>query len=295
MKAVALEALNGGTEAGFVDALGGMFEHAPWVAAAAAKGRPYAGLPQLFDAMRRIVLDSGGERRIELLRGHPELAGLAARSGSMEPSSVAEQAGAGLDALSSERAQTFDDLNAAYLARFGFPFIIAVRRHGRDSILGEFRRRLGSAREAETETALAEVFRIVALRLDDAVAAPDRLPVTGRLSTHVLDTAYGVPAQGVAVTLVELSTDAPARIISTAVTNAGGRTDTPLVADRPLPIARYELRFELADYFRARGTVLEEPPFLDVVPIRFGVAQPEAHYHVPLAATPWSYQTYRGS
>ncbi len=134
----------------------------------------------------------------------------------------------------------------------------------------------------------------MALRLDAAIEAPDGLPVTGRLSTHVLDTANGVPAAGVAVELWELP-DGPPRRIASAITNAGGRTDEPLVAGRPLPVATYELRFRLGDYFRARGTALPSPAFLDVVPLRFGVAEPEGHYHVPLVATPWSFSTYRGS
>jgi len=78
-------------------------------------------------------------------------------------------------------------------------------------------------------------------------------------------------------------------------TNHDGRTDTPLIADRPLPIGTYELRFSTAGYFTARGVALSDPPYLDVVPIRFSIAEPEGHYHVPLVMTPWSYSTYRGS
>ncbi|MBV9077730.1 MAG: hydroxyisourate hydrolase, partial [Methylobacteriaceae bacterium] len=146
----------------------------------------------------------------------------------------------------------------------------------------------------EREAALAEVFRIAALRLDALVSGPDRLPVAGRLSTHVLDTAEGRPAEGVAVELVELAADGE-RPVARCVTNANGRSDPPLVANRPLPVATYELRFALGAYYRARGAALPRPAFLDVVPIRFGVAEPEGHYHVPLTASPWSYATYRGS
>jgi 2-oxo-4-hydroxy-4-carboxy-5-ureidoimidazoline decarboxylase len=110
----------------------------------------------------------------------------------------------------------------------------------------------------------------------------------------VLDTANGVPAEGVAVRLLELS-EAGERPVAAAVTNQNGRTDAPLIAERPVPRATYELRFSLGEYFRARGTPTADLPFLDVVPIRFGIAEPEGHYHVPLAASPWSYSTYRGS
>lgn len=289
-----LEALNDAPSSAFVAALGGIFEHAPWVAAAAAGRRPFATLADLFAAMRRIVRESDDGHRASLLAGHPELGGAAARSGNMTPDSVAEQAGAGLDRMSAEREAEFDRLNARYRERFGMPFIICVRRHGRDSMLSEFRRRVALEPEAERESALAEVFRIAALRLDAQVAGPDRLPVAGRLSTHVLDTASGLPAEGVAIDLVEIATDGE-RPVASAVTDAGGRTDPPLVAGRPVPIGTYELRFRLGDYHRGRAVALPEPAFLDVVPIRFGIAEPERHTHVPLAASPWSYSTYRGS
>jgi 2-oxo-4-hydroxy-4-carboxy-5-ureidoimidazoline decarboxylase len=212
----------------------------------------------------------------------------------MTAESVAEQGSAGLDQLASGRVALFETLNQTYRERFGIPFIVCVRRHGGDSLLREFQRRAEAKPEAERATALDEVFRIAALRLDAAVAGPDRLPVSGRLSTHVLDTANGVPAEGVVVTLVELG-EAGERLVATGRTNALGRTDAPLVADRPIPRATYELRFGLGDYFRARGTPLADPPFLDIVPIRFGIAEPEGDYHVPISASPWAFTTYRGS
>ena len=82
---------------------------------------------------------------------------------------------------------------------------------------------------------------------------------------------------------------------ATAITNADGRTDQPLIGGRPLPIGRYELRFAVGDHFRRRGIDGGDPPFLDIVPLRFSIAEPEGHYHVPLLCTPWSYSTYRGS
>lgn len=289
-----LASLNEAPTSEFVRVLGGVFEHAPWVAAIAAARRPFASASELLAAMQTVVAEADGERRLDLLRSHPELAGAAARSGNMTAESVTEQAGAGLDEISLERAALFEELNGRYRARFGFPFIICVRRHGRDSILSEFQRRSDLSLEAEREAALAEVVRIAALRLDGLLAGPDRLPVVGRLSTHVLDTACGLPAEGVTIELVELSAEG-ARHVATALTNAGGRTDAPLVAERPIPMAVYELRFSLGDYFRRRGASGPEPAFLDVVPIRFGVAEPEGHYHVPLVASPWAYSTYRGS
>jgi hydroxyisourate hydrolase len=111
-----------------------------------------------------------------------------------------------------------------------------------------------------------------------------------RLTTHVLDTAHGRPAAGVAITLRRGS-----EVVARAVTNADGRTDAPLIGGAPLRIGTYEIAFHIGAYFAAKGIAAARPPFLDVVPIRFAIAEPEGHYHVPLLASPWSYSTYRGS
>src|SRR5262249_33003904 len=153
--------------------------------------------------------------------------------------------------------------------------------------------RLRNDAAAETQAALSEIFRIAALRLDQGVEAPERLKVQGRLSTHVLDTHGGHPAAGVAVELFELLAGGPLHIPTAPATR--GRTAAPLIGGRPLPIARYELRFHVGDYFARAGAPQHDPPFLDVVPVQFSVAEPEGHYHVPLLVTPWSYSTYRGS
>jgi 2-oxo-4-hydroxy-4-carboxy-5-ureidoimidazoline decarboxylase len=148
---------------------------------------------------------------------------------------------------------------------------------------------------AEMKTSLDEICRIAALRLDQLVTSDDRLPVVGRLSTHVLDTHSGKPAAGIAVELVELSQLGESHVVTRAVTNSDGRTDQPLIGGRPVPIGRYELRFGVGQYFAARGVALSDPPFLDDIPLRFSVSEPEGHLHVPLLVTPWSYATYRGS
>jgi 5-hydroxyisourate hydrolase len=111
--------------------------------------------------------------------------------------------------------------------------------------------------------------------------------VSGRLTTHVLDVASGRPAAGVAIELWRQD----ARIAA-AVTNADGRTDAPLLTG--LEVGPYELRFSVGAYFAAHGSAAD-PPFLDVVPVAFGVADADGAYHVPLLVSPWSYSTYRGS
>jgi len=289
-----LDHLNHSTKDAFVAALGDIFEHSPWIAEAAFAKRPFASLAALHAAMLGAVHDASVERQIDLIKAHPDLAGKAARAGALTADSTTEQGSAGLDRLSEAAFAAFHRLNDAYRGRFGFPFVICARRHGKESILRQFEQRLGNDHEEEVEAALVEIADITALRLDQRVEAPERLAVHGRLSTHVLDTQAGQPAAGVAIELYELDGDA-ARLVTRAVTNADGRTDRPLIAGRPVPIARYELRFQVAAYFAGRGVELADPPFLDVVPLRFAVAEPEGHYHVPLLVTPWSYSTYRGS
>ena len=295
MAKVALGSLNAADEAGFVAALGEVYEHAPWVAQAVCRQRPFATLAALHAAMMAAVRAAPVEQRLALIKGHPDLAGKAARAGAMTADSQAEQASAGLERLSEAEFAQFHRLNGAYREKFGIPFIICARRHSKDSILQQFERRLHNSMTEETETALAEIFRIAALRLDHRLEAADRLEVHGRLSTHVLDTHSGRPAAGVLVELLELSANGEQRVMTRAVTNRDGRTDAPLLAGRPLPIGRYELRFHVGEYFAGLAARLDDPPFLDVVPVRFAVANPEGDYHVPLLVTPWSYSTYRGS
>jgi 2-oxo-4-hydroxy-4-carboxy-5-ureidoimidazoline decarboxylase len=293
-RTLTLAALNEMSAADFCAHLGNVYEHAPWIAVAAAARRPFATIAALYAAMRAAMRQASTAERLALARGHPDLAGKAARAGALTTDSTGEQASAGLDRLDEAELAAFHRLNDAYRAKFGFPFIICVRRHTKDSILASFAKRLAHAPEAELRTALEEIDRIAALRLDALVAGEGRLDVAGRLSTHVLDTHSGRPAAALVVELRELSASGAGRLVARVVTNEDGRTDA-LIADRPVPIGRYELSFAVGDYFARRGVVLADPPFLDTVPVRFAVADPEARYHIPLLATPWSYATYRGS
>jgi 5-hydroxyisourate hydrolase len=116
----------------------------------------------------------------------------------------------------------------------------------------------------------------------------------GRLTTHVLDTAHGTPAEGMAVTLYRRVADRFESLRS-VTTNADGRAGEPLLEGDALLPGRYRLAFAAGAYFRARGLTLPEPAFVDEVVIDFGIADATAHYHVPLLVSPWSYSTYRGS
>lgn len=118
--------------------------------------------------------------------------------------------------------------------------------------------------------------------------------VSGRLTTHVLDTATGQPAGGIEIEVWRVM-DGDRELLRTVVTNADGRTDGPLLEGGELVAGMYELVFAVGAYFAARGFALPNPLFLDRVPVRFGVADPAAHYHVPLLTSPWAYSSYRGS
>ena len=158
--------INGMSQAEFAEALGGVFEHSPWVAAGAWAARPFAMADSLHKAMMDTVRGASAEQRLRLLRAHPDLAGKAARAGSMTADSVSEQSGAGLDRLSDGEYERFNRLNSAYREKFDFPFIIAVKNHTLESILDAFEERLGHTFEEESEAALAEVGAISRLRLD---------------------------------------------------------------------------------------------------------------------------------
>ncbi|RRH76826.1 hydroxyisourate hydrolase [Falsigemmobacter faecalis] len=118
--------------------------------------------------------------------------------------------------------------------------------------------------------------------------------MAGWLTTHVLDTARGCPAEGLSITLYRLEGGGREELV-TLVTNSDGRTDSHILPAEAFRTGQYELLFRAGDYLRATGQAAEAPLFVDEVPIRFGMADPQAHYHVPLLLSPYAYSTYRGS
>ncbi len=120
--------------------------------------------------------------------------------------------------------------------------------------------------------------------------------MTGKLTTHVLNTADGCPAAGMTIELWQVDrASGEKHLLKTVTTNQDGRTDEPLLLDEAFQVGVYELVFAVGDYFAQRDQTLPDPPFLDRVPLQFGLADLSAHYHVPLLASPWAYSTYRGS
>ena len=117
----------------------------------------------------------------------------------------------------------------------------------------------------------------------------------GRLTTHVLDTANGCPGKAIYIKLFSVAEDGSQKLLKTAITNDDGRVDSPMLEGEELVGGTYILEFDAGDYYRGRGIKLADPAFLDIVPIRFGVADAGTHYHVPLLLSPYGYSTYRGS
>ncbi len=289
-----LKKLNACSSQEFIAAMAEVFEHAPWVAEAVVAERPFEHVDALHTAMLGKVLALSSDDMIQLLAGHPELAGSQARLGQMTKDSVREQGGLSLQTLNEADARQWDALNLAYREKFGFPFILCISRHSRASALREFETRLKNDRQTELRLALSEIGRITRLRMAARIADHGVLGLTGVLSTHVLDTANGRPAEGVQVQLYEVQDDGARRLLVEATTDTRGRTAEPLLSGMPLRIATYELVFHVGDYFMKAGNIKGDWPFLDVIPVRFNIKDPEGNYHVPLTATPWSYSTYRG-
>jgi 2-oxo-4-hydroxy-4-carboxy-5-ureidoimidazoline decarboxylase len=147
----------------FIGRYGALFEHSPWVVERAAERMPFA---DLHKGLMQVVEDAAPEEQLALIRAHPELAGKAAVDGSLTEASAAEQASAGLDRMTEEEFERFHALNAAYSARFGFPFIICVRLTDKAGILAAMERRLGNDRDSEIRTAIEQIGEIVRLRLE---------------------------------------------------------------------------------------------------------------------------------
>jgi len=155
----------------FVSRFGRVFEGSPWVAERAWEARPFGGLSGLHGAMVEAVSGAPEEQQMSLILAHPDLAGKAAIAGELTPESTREQASAGLDSLTPGEYEAFTSLNAGYREKFGFPMIVCVREHTKESILQQAEARMEHSRAEEVEVALEEIAKIARLRLDDLVEA----------------------------------------------------------------------------------------------------------------------------
>jgi 2-oxo-4-hydroxy-4-carboxy-5-ureidoimidazoline decarboxylase len=163
--------VNGWDRETFVGRLGFLFEDSPWIVAAVWPERPFACREELYRGLCAVVARAPADRQLALIRAHPDLVGRAALTGSLTRSSTGEQVAAGLDPgrLTAEEIARFGELNEAYKARFGFPFIICARENTKASILAGFAARFGNSRDDEIATALAEIEKICWYRLVDVI------------------------------------------------------------------------------------------------------------------------------
>ena len=162
-----LPELNNLDRPGFTRAVGPVFERSPWIAESTWPQRPFDSVQQLHAALCETVRAASPEQKLALIRAHPDLVGRAALAGTLTRESTGEQARAGLNALSTEEIAWFQKQNAAYRAKFGFPFVICARLNKKEAILAGFEKRLQNSPEQEIETALEEIFKIAELRLRD--------------------------------------------------------------------------------------------------------------------------------
>ena len=167
---VTLQELNAVDASVFTATLGGIFEHSPYVAKRVAAKRPFASVAALHEAMVAEIERAGAEAQLKLIEAHPELAGKAAVRGELTEESTREQSGVGLDRCSPEEFAKLQKLNDEYKQKFGFPFIVAVRGHSRQSIIALFEQRLANDRETELQECLRQVYRIGQLRLEDLLS-----------------------------------------------------------------------------------------------------------------------------
>lgn len=166
MTAPTLAGLSGASREDFVRALGGIFEHTPWIAEQAYSARPFANVEALHDAMIAALASAPDDAKLALIRAHPELAGKEAAAGTMTVDSVGEQASAGLGRCTPDELVRLRSGNAAYREQFGFPFVMAVKGRGRNEILAELASRMGNTRDAEFARCIEEIGKIARLRLD---------------------------------------------------------------------------------------------------------------------------------
>jgi N-carbamoyl-L-amino-acid hydrolase len=169
---ITLEELNAASESQFATALGGIFEHSPWIAQRAASFRPFTSRLHLLETMRNVLQNAAPEEQLALIRAHPELAGRAAIRNELTRESGEEQRSAGLHACTPQEFARLHELNAGYYDRFGFPFILAVRGHDRASIIATFERRLHNPWQLERDIAVREIGHIAGYRLAERVSSP---------------------------------------------------------------------------------------------------------------------------
>jgi 2-oxo-4-hydroxy-4-carboxy-5-ureidoimidazoline decarboxylase len=300
--------------------LGGIYEHSPWVASILVQDvdavSALTTVSELASAMKEIVEKASRDQKLALLCAHPDLCEKVAKLKELTKESQEEQSKAGLQTMEGEELAKFNALNTQYRETFKFPFILAVRNATKYTVLSALGGRVSNSPEKEFATALEQVHKIAWMRLLTNFYSSD---FPGFLTCHVLDTCNGCPgkfffsyttgrchsrisfrcsvvAMGMRIQLTRLSPPESAGVVGDFITNEDGRLEGgPALKGKEFMVGTYEWTFYAGDYFASRGTFTSGQPFLDVIPLRFGIDNPDDHYHVPLLVSPWSFSTYRGS
>lgn len=292
-----------------LEVLGGIYEHSSWIAEQFyaeyidVEGKDDStstgtittinNVRDLFLCMSSILDKSTKQQKLDLLCAHPDLCAKIDAMKKLTKSSQEEQSNAGLDTLTDEERNKFSSMNSEYRAKYGFPFILAARHVTKYTVLSAIEGRLQLPVEAEFAGALFQVSKIAWMRL---LAAFQITGQKGFLTCHVLDTAHGCPAANMRVQLHRVTPEENAGLIKEFITNDDGRLPGgPALKEEEFTVGTYQWTFFVGDYFARKNTKTAGIPFLDEIPLRFGMDDPEEHYHVPLLVSPWSYSTYRGS
>ena len=315
----------------FMAAIGGIYEKTPWILEQfynenlspptkiqATKDR-ITNIKILFDEIKQYIDNGGRDKQLDLLISHPDLclkldppnqnskedADKEVDSSNITQESRQEQGRAGLSTLTPEERTKFHTLNNAYKDKFNIPFILAVRNASKYTVLSALEGRVNSSIEDEISCALSQVHKIAWMRLLQKVTYSEGTAGHGGfLTCHVLDNSNGIPAAGMRIELYRYEEDDEHNgvrtqkriLLNTFITNSDGRLNGPALKGDKFCEGQYEWIFYVGDYFaRYSLSRLSGTPFLDVVPLRFGLDDPTEHYHVPLLCSPWSYSTYRGS
>eukprot|EP00536_Pseudo-nitzschia_multiseries_P013580 jgi/Psemu1/212078/e_gw1.589.12.1 len=286
-----------------VEVLGGIYEpeDSPWVLETfvarelgGGAGGDISTVTQLASALKAHVDTASDEQKLALLSAYPDLCHKVEALKELPLYSQEEQSRSGLQSLSAAELENFGKMNKAYKDRHGFPFILAVRNASKSTVLSALEGRLNhSSPQKEFHVALEQVHKIAWMRLLTKVKSDK---AKGFLTCHVLDTANGIPAENMKIVLTRLTPEESAGVVGEFITNDDGRLEGgPALKGEDFTVGTYQWDFYAADYFVGRGNFMNGTPFLDVIPLRFGIDNPDDHYHVPLLVSPWGYSTYRGS
>jgi len=276
--------LNELSQAEFVRVVGPVFEQSPQIAELAWLKRPFRDADQLHTVLCDIVRAAGEPEKIGLIRAHPDLVGRATRTGRSIPELNGDLT-TGQEPLTVTEIENFQKYNAEYRYKFGFPFVICARRNDKTAILTGFERRLKHTREQEVTAALEEIFQMARQRLEEL--APGRVTAAS-LSTQVLDTTAGTPANGMTIELWSI-TDGTFTLVKTVKTHAEGRPAAPLLSTQEMKAGEYEVIYCFGDHFGTLGG----KRFLDRVPVRFFIVDADASCHLTVQCSPWTYSVCR--